>query len=73
MLSEDRYVHLTGIVVRQPRAGWITLEVPPLDSWERPMRWLTREQRQRVESSDFYRLLQEQIGRRYLALAKPAG
>ncbi len=30
IFSEDRYVHLDGIVVREPRPGWVTLQVPPL-------------------------------------------
>ena len=34
IFSEDRYVHLDGIVVREPRPGWVTLEVPPLEAWE---------------------------------------
>ncbi len=35
IFSEDRCVHLDGIVVRKPRPGWVTLQVPPLEAWER--------------------------------------
>ncbi len=32
ILSEDSCsIDLDGIVVREPRPGWITLEIPPLD------------------------------------------
>ncbi len=67
ILSGDRYVQLHGIVVRQPRVGWVTLEVPPLEAWRQPFLWLTPPQRERIESPEFYKLLQEQVGRRYLA------
>ena len=72
IFSEDRYVHLDGIVVREPRPGWITLELPPLETWENRLLWLLPEQRERVESPEFYQLLQTHMTRRYLAL-KPKG
>ncbi len=65
--NDDRYVFLEGIVVREPRPGWVTLEVPPLERWERPLCALTARQRARIESPEFYHLLQQHIGRRYLA------
>ena len=51
-ISEDRYVHLDGIVVREPRPGWVTLQVPPLEAWETKLIWLLPEQRERVETPD---------------------
>jgi len=38
IFSDDRYIDLEGIVVREPRPGWITMEIPPLEKWEKPMR-----------------------------------
>ena len=64
----SRPVRLNRIVIRDPRPGWVSLEVPPLESWEEPLRWLTPQQRERIESADFYRLLQEHLTRRYLAM-----
>ena len=61
ILTEPRPIRLRGIVVREPRPGWVTLEVPPLEAWQEPLRWLTPQERERVESPDFYRLLQEQL------------
>ena len=72
ILSEDRYVHLDGIVVREPRPGWVTLELPPLEAWKSRPLWLLPEQRERMESPEFYQLLQTHVMRKYLAL-KPAG
>ena len=40
IFTDDRYIYLDGIVVREPRPGWTTLEIPPLEKWEKPMRWL---------------------------------
>ena len=67
IFSEDRYVHLDGIVVREPRPGWVTLEIPPLEAWEKRLCWLLPGQRERVESPEFFRLLQEHVARRYQA------
>ena len=36
------------------------------------MRWLTPEQRERMQSPDFYQLLQTHVTRKYLALAPVA-
>ena len=68
IFSEDRYVHLDGIVVREPRPGRVTPEAPPLEAWETRLLWLLPEQRERVESPEFYQLLQTHMTRRYLAL-----
>ena len=68
VLSDDRFIHFEGIVVREPRPGWIALEVPPLEAWQKPLRWLSQAERERIESPEFYQLLQEHISRRYLAL-----
>jgi hypothetical protein len=65
-------VHLDGIVLREPRPGWVTLEVPPLEAWENRLRWLLPEQRERVATPEFFKLLQEHVTRRYLAM-KPKG
>jgi hypothetical protein len=51
----------------------VSLELPPLERWDRPLRWLTPEQRERIESPEFYRLLQEHVSRRFLAERRGAG
>ena len=66
ILTQPRSIRFRGIVVREPRPGWVTLEVPPLEAWEEPLRWLTREERERVESPEFYQTLQEHLTRKYL-------
>ena len=68
IFSEDRYVRLDGIVVREPWPGWVNLEIPPLETWEPRLRWLLPKQRERVESPEFFQLLQTHLARRYLAL-----
>lgn len=47
-----------------------TLDLPPLDRWEEPLRWLTPAQRERFESPEFYRLLETQVSRRFEALLR---
>jgi hypothetical protein len=49
----------------------VALELPSLETWEKSLRWLKREQRERIEAPGFYQLLQEHMTRRYLALRSP--
>ena len=70
ILTEPRPIRLSGIVVREPRPGWVTHEVPPLEEWKEPLKWLTREERERVESPDFYRTLQEHLTQKYLSACR---
>ena len=60
-------VELGDIVVHESRPGWITLDLPPLEKWREPLKWLTPPQRERVQSPEFYALLQDRIGQRFLA------
>jgi hypothetical protein len=73
ILGDERPVRLDGIVVRELRLGWITLDVPPLERWADPCRWLSPPQRRRIESAEFFETLKDEIGRRYRALPKGAG
>jgi site-specific recombinase XerD len=66
--SDDRPIYLKGIRVQQARRGWLNLEIPPLEDWSEPLRWLTPSQRERIESAEFYELLQSQIRNRYPAI-----
>ena len=72
IFNDDRFIYLEGITVRQPRPGWTTLEIPPLEAWEKPMRWLTPEQRERIETAEFFQLVQTHVTKKYLALRKSA-
>ncbi len=60
-----------GLVAREVRCGWVTLEIPPLEQWEQPLSWLTRRQRERIEDAEFFELLQREIPKRLSAL-KPS-
>jgi hypothetical protein len=66
--TDTRPVYLTGIVAHEVRRGWVNLEIPPLEQWEEPLRWLSRAQRERIEEPSFYELLQREIPRRLLKL-----
>ena len=67
--TDARPVYLTGIVANEVRHGWVNLQIPPLEQWEEPMRWLSRKQRERIEAPEFYELLQREIPMRLLQLA----
>lgn len=71
--SDDRPVYLTGIRVQAARRGWLNIQIPPLEAWSEPLRWLTPSQRERIESEEFYELLQSQIRARYHATLGSGG
>ena len=73
ILGGEHSVDLDGIVVREIRPGWITLDVPPLERWADACRWLTPPQRRRIESAEFFEMLKEEVGRRYQALRQGSG
>ena len=57
-------------MAREVRRGWVNLDIPPLEQWEESMRWLSRQQRERMEEPEFYELLQREIPRRLLQLGR---
>ncbi len=68
ILTERGPLELGGIVVREERKGWVGMQLPPLEAWESVLVWLEPEQRERIESPEFYRLLQSVLTERYLAV-----
>jgi site-specific recombinase XerD len=66
MMSDERTVYLTGTVAREVRPGWVTLQIPPLEKWESSLSWLTPAQRERIESPEFFAILQREIPDRLL-------
>ncbi len=68
--SERGPLELGGIVVREARKGWVGMQLPPLEAWESTLVWLEPEQRERIESPEFYRLLQSVLTKRYLAVMR---
>jgi len=66
--GQPRTTYLTGIVAREIRRDWVSLDIPPLEQWEEPSRWLSRAQRERLEAPEFFELLQREIPKRLLAM-----
>lgn len=50
----DPDVTLDGIRVAEPRPGFLTLSLPPLEDWADRLRWLPDETRARIEEGAFY-------------------
>lgn len=63
--SSGPNVYLTGITATQARPGWTTLTIPPLEQWQDALNWLPPAQRDRIESPDFFSLLQNTIPDRF--------
>jgi hypothetical protein len=60
-------------VVKESRPGWLSLDLPPLEVWAEPLKQLSVPQRKRVETPEFYLLLQREVTRRYLARSRSPG
>ena len=71
--SHPEPVRLDGIVVKESRPGWLSLDLPALEMWEEPLKRLSVQQRERIESPEFYQLLQREVTRRYLARSRSPG
>jgi len=71
IFTDTRQVTLGGITVREARPGWVTLDLPPWERWEESLRPLSRQEHERLESPDFYTLLQRHATTRYLAWRDP--
>jgi hypothetical protein len=66
--SGQRPIYFTGIIAKEVRPGYVTLEIPPLERWSEPLGWLTRPQRERFVESEFYEMLQREISARLCQL-----
>ncbi|WP_442510262.1 tyrosine-type recombinase/integrase [Novipirellula sp. SH528] len=64
----DRPIYFTGITATMERPGFVTLSIPHEEQWSDSLRWLTREQRERFATANFFKMLQVQITGRYLKL-----
>ena len=73
ILGGPRPVRLDGIVAHEPRPGWIVLDVPPLEAWSEPFRWLTPVQRDRIEAPAFFTMLKAEVTKRFQALDLRSG
>ena len=62
-------VKLDGIVVREVRSGWLSVELPTLESWREAMKRLTPAQQERLQSPEFYHNLQWHLTHRFTAIA----
>ncbi|MEZ6055065.1 MAG: tyrosine-type recombinase/integrase [Planctomycetaceae bacterium] len=66
VLNGDQSVRLGGIELRESRPGWVAMNVPPLEAWEESLRWLSREQRERIESPEFLDSMRILLGQKFL-------
>ncbi|MEO1482051.1 MAG: tyrosine-type recombinase/integrase [Myxococcota bacterium] len=58
---------LEGIVVSEPRPGWVMMSLPPREAWESEIAKLSEKGRMKVESVEFYERIRSLLGRRFLA------
>jgi hypothetical protein len=61
-------ISLSGARVLEPRTGWVTLDVPPLEDWDLELQKLSPQDRLKVESAEFYEELRVRATRLFLAL-----
>jgi site-specific recombinase XerD len=59
-------VTLGGIVVREPRRGFLALELPPLEDWAPTLSFVDDAVRARFEEAEFYESLRGAIAQRWM-------
>lgn len=59
-------VTLPGIVVREPRRGFLALELPPLEDWAPALSYVDDHVRARFEEAEFYEGLRAAIAQRWM-------
>ncbi len=64
-------VVLEGIVVREPRPGFLALELPPLEDWQPALSFCDDEVQARFEDATFYERLRDELARRWAAAPTP--
>ena len=65
-------VTLTGIVVREPRRGFLALELPPLEDWGPALSYVDEQVRARFDEAEFYEGLRAAIAQRWARENVPA-
>ncbi len=68
ILSDARRIYFTGIVAKEARHGFVTLDIPSQEQWKESLSWLTCLQRERFEEPEFYEMLQREISNRLCQL-----
>ena len=69
ILNPRQPVRLEGIMLREARPGWISMELPRHEIWEEALSRLTSEQRERIDSPEFFDYLRVELGTRFLRSA----
>ena len=67
IVGNEKPDFLLGIRARMSRPGFVTLEIPPLESWQPVLDRLPQQQVDRIIAPSFYELLQTQITARLIA------
>ena len=64
-------VLLEGLVVREPRPGFLALELPPLEDWQPALSFCDDDVRARFEDAAFYETLRDELARRWITAPTP--
>jgi len=59
---------LPPIIIREPRTGWILLDVAPIEAWDSQLKCMPKEARERIESPAFFEALRQGLVQRYLTM-----
>ncbi|MCC9657962.1 tyrosine-type recombinase/integrase [Rhodopirellula halodulae] len=59
---------LPGVLATMPRPDWVSLQIPLQDTWEPTLRRLPAMQRERLESPQFFSLVQQEVAKRLVRI-----
>lgn len=64
----DPPIRLPGVVVREPRPAFFSIDLPPQESWADDIAWLAPDVRARFDDPALYERLRDHLAARYAAL-----
>tara|TARA_A100000171_G_C2073906_1_gene116137 strand:+ start:63 stop:362 length:300 start_codon:yes stop_codon:yes gene_type:complete len=65
---DGQLLPLPGMRATMPRRDWVSLQIPLQDIWEPTLRCLPAEQRERLESPEFFSQVQREVAKRILRI-----
>lgn len=68
LVRGDPPIRLPGVVVREPRPGFFSIDLPPQESWADELSWLAPDVRARFNEAALYERLRDHLAARYAAL-----
>lgn len=73
LVRGDPPIRLAGVIIREPRPGFFSIDLPPQEAWADELAWLDRDARARFDDPALYERLRDHLATRYATLKTTRG